>query len=133
MWKGALFPALAVTLISLTVSTYFVGTPGFIGAALASITVLIFFSVSLLVGRITSNANPIMTMALAMFSYFTKLILMAIFLLAVTRLSEPESVDRTSFGISALAITFAWLIGEIRSFFKLRLELSPAHQQVEKN
>ena len=129
MWKGALFPALAVTLISLIVSTYFVGTPGFVGAALASITVLIFFSVSLFVGRMTSNANPITTMALAMFSYFTKLILMAMFLLAVTRLSEPESVGRTSFGISALAITFAWLFGEVRSFFKLRLELSPAEKK----
>ena len=129
MWKGALLPALALTLISLVASTYFVGTPGFIGAALASITVLIFFSVSLFVGRMTSNANPIATMALAMFSYFTKLILMAIFLLAVTRLSEPESVDRTSFGISALAITFAWLFGEVRSFFKLRLELSPAEKK----
>lgn len=129
MWKGALLPALALTLISLVASTYFVGTPGFVGAALASITVLIFFSVSLFVGRMTSNANPITTMALAMFSYFTKLILMAMFLLAVTRLSEPESVDRTSFGISALAITFAWLFGEVRSFFKLRLELSPAEKK----
>jgi hypothetical protein len=54
---------------------------------------------------------------------------MAMFLLAVTRLSEPESVDRTSFGISALAITFAWLFGEVRSFFKLRLELSPAEKK----
>ena len=125
MWKGALLPALAVTPISLVLSTYFAGNPGFLGAALASITVLIFFSVSLFVGRLTSNANPITTMALAMFSYFTKLILMALFLIAVTRLSEPDSVDRTSFGISALAITFAWLIGEVRSFFKLRLELSP--------
>jgi len=85
-------------------------------------------SVSLLVARLTREANPIATMALAMLSYFTKLILMAIFLIAVTRLTEPETVDRTAFGLSALAITFAWLTGEVRSFFKLRLELTPKHE-----
>jgi hypothetical protein len=128
MWKGALLPAISLSFISLIVATIISGLAGFYGAGLASFTVIIFFSVSLLVARLTRDANPIATMALAMFSYFTKLILMALFLLAVTRLTEPETVDRTSFGLSALAITFAWLSGEVRSFFKLRLELTPKHE-----
>jgi ATP synthase protein I len=128
MWKGALIPAIALSAISLIMATLFAGSAGLYGAGLACVTVLIFFSVSLLVARLTRDANPITTMALAMFSYFTKLILMALFLLAVTRLTQPETVDRTSFGLSALAITFAWLTGEVRSFFKLRLELTPKHE-----
>ena len=68
-------------------------------------------------------------MALALMSYFTKLLLIALFLIAVTRLSEPDSLDRSAFGISALVISAAWLSGEVRAFFKLRLELPQPKSQ----
>ena len=128
MWRGALKPAISLSIVSIIIATGFSGISGFYAATLATFTVIIFFSVSLFVARLTRDANPIATMALAMFSYFTKLILMALFLIAVTRLTDPETVDRTAFGLSALAITFAWLAGEVRSFFKLRLELTPKHE-----
>lgn len=123
MWRGALWPALIVTLAAGIISFLTVGGSGLLGALLAAFTVVIFFSVSLLVARFTKDTNPIATMALAMFSYFTKLFLMAIFLILVTRLTEPETVDRRTFGISALAISFAWLGGEVRAFLRLRLQL----------
>jgi uncharacterized membrane protein len=123
MWRGALLPSLVLGLISIIVSTIMRGTPGLFGSALASFTVVIFFSVSLLVARLTKNADPIATLALAMFSYFTKLLLIAGFLIAVTRLTEKSDVDRLSFGISALIIAVGWLAGEVRAFFKLRLQL----------
>lgn len=123
MWRGALLPSLAVSILSAVIAMLTLGKSGLLGAILASFTVLIFFSVSLLVARLTKDSNPITTMALAMFSYFTKLFLMALFLIAVTRLTEPESVDRRAFGISALAIAFAWLGGEVRAFLRLRLQL----------
>ena len=123
MWRGALKPALALSLIAIVVSTFLRGASGFFGSALASFTVVIFFSVSLLVARLTKSADPIATMALAMFSYFTKLLLIAGFLLLVTRLTDEADVDRTSFGVSALVIAAGWLGGEVRAFFKLRLQL----------
>lgn len=123
LWRGALYPALALTVLCVTASSFIVGAPGFLGSALASFTVVIFFSVSLLVGKLTKSADPIATMALAMFSYFTKLLLIAGFLIAVTRLTDEADVDRTSFGVSALVIAAGWLIGEVRAFFKLRLQL----------
>lgn len=124
LWRGALTPSLLVSLLSIVVSTSLIGFPGFWGALLATTTVVIFFSVSMLVSRITKDANPITTMALAMLSYFSKLILMALFLILVTRLTEPGDVDRTAFGVSALLVAIAWLGGEIRVFFRLRLQLS---------
>jgi hypothetical protein len=60
------------------------------------------------------------TMMLAMFSYFAKVIFMGVFLLLITKFTDRSTVDRTSFAISALLITMAWLVGEIRSFMKLR-------------
>ena len=123
MLRGAAIPAVIVAAVMVVIFTLTSGLSGAVGALLATFTVLIFFSVSLLVGLVTKDADPIGTMALAMLSYFTKLLLMAGLLIAVTRLSAPESVDRRAFGLSALAITLAWLTGEVRAFFRLRLQL----------
>ena len=131
--RGALTPSLLVSLLSIVVSTTLIGFPGFWGALLATTTVVIFFSVSMLVSRITKDANPITTMALAMLSYFSKLILMALFLILVTRLTEPGDVDRTAFGVSALLVAIAWLGGEIRAFFPLRLQLSLPENSTDPN
>ena len=129
MWKGALFPSLILSALSILVSTVLLGSSGFFGSLLASFTVVIFFSVSLLVSRLTKSADPISTMALAMFSYFTKLLLIAGFLIAVTRLTDEGDVDRTAFGVSALIVATGWLAGEVRSFFRLRLQLPLPRQE----
>jgi hypothetical protein len=99
------------------------GRSGLYGGVLASLTVIIFFSVHLLVARVSRNLDPLATMALAMFSYFAKVILMGAFLLLVTRYSDKSTIDRGSFAICAILITMAWLFGEIRSFLKLRVQL----------
>ena len=123
LWKGAILPALIVAALSLIVDTILKGMPGFLGGLLASITVIIFFSVHLLVARISRNLDPMATMMLAMFSYLAKVIFMGVFLLLITRFTDRSTVDRTSFAISALLITMAWLVGEIRSFMKLRFQM----------
>jgi ATP synthase protein I len=121
--KGATKPALIVSALVVLVSSLFKGSAGFFAGLLASFVVLIFFSVSLLISRLTKNADPITTFSLAMLSYVTKLTLVAVLLIAVTRLTAEATVDRRSFGIGALLISGAWLIGEIRAFLSLRLEL----------
>ena len=123
MMRGALVPSFIVAILAIIVATVFRESSGFWGSMLASLVVVIFFSVSLLVGRFTKSVDPITTMAVAIFSYFTKLLLIAGFLLLVTRTTSSTSVDRTSFGVSALAVAIAWLAGEVRAFFALRLQL----------
>ena len=123
LWRGALKPALLVATLTIALSWFVKGAPGLWGALLASFVVVIFFSVSLLVARLTKSADPISTMALAMFSYFTKLLLIAGFLIVVTKVTSPESVNRVAFGASAIAVALAWLAGEVRAFFSLRLQL----------
>jgi hypothetical protein len=121
--KGATKPALIVSVLVILVSSLVKGSAGFFAGLLASFVVLIFFSVSLFISRLTKNADPITTFSLAMLSYVTKLTLVAVLLIAVTRLTAEDTVDRRSFGIGALLISGAWLIGEIRAFLNLRLEL----------
>jgi ATP synthase protein I len=123
LWRGALVPALILAALSLILGTILRATPGFWGALLASFTVIIFFSVHLLISKLSTNLDPIATMALAMFSYFAKVILMGALLLIVTKTTSPQTVDRATFAIAALSITTAWLAGEIRAFMKLRITL----------
>ena len=116
-------PAGVVAAFALIVDTVIKGKSGFLGGLLASITVIIFFSVHLLVARISRNLDPMATMMLAMFSYFAKVIFMGVFLVLITKFTDRSTVDRISFAISALLITMAWLVGEIRSFMKLRFQM----------
>jgi fructose-specific phosphotransferase system IIC component len=121
--RSAIFPATIAAALSLVVVTVFNGRSGFLGGLLASITVIIFFSVQLLVARISRDLDPTLTMLLAMISYFAKVILMGVFLVLIGRFTDRSTVDRTSFAISALVITMIWLATEIRSFTKIRFQM----------
>ena len=121
--RSAILLATISAALSLVAVTFFNGRSGFFGGLLASITVIIFFSVQLLVARVSRDLDPTLTMLLAMISYFAKVILMGVFLVLIGRFTDRSTVDRTSFAISALVITMTWLTTEIRSFTKLRFQM----------
>ena len=123
LWRGALIPASVVAILSIAVGLIIRGSSGLWGALLASFTVILYFSVHLFISKISQNLDPMATMALAMFSYFAKVILMGALLLVVTKTTSPDLVDRPTFAVAALSITVAWLAGEIRAFVKLRFQL----------
>jgi hypothetical protein len=110
-------------------STFIQGLSGFNGALLAQAVVLIYFLVHIFVSKISRNLDPMSTMALAMFSYFAKFLLLGAFLWALTTYTDRSSIDRTSFGVTAIALTFAWLGGEIASYLKLKTHLPLPHDQ----
>ena len=121
--KGAIVPALAVGLVGLIASTAAKGLAGFYVALLAQVVVVIFFAVHLLVSKASEKMDPTTVMVLAMLSYFIKiLVLGAIFLLVLINVSA-KTLNRTCFGAVAIAVIIAWLGGEIRAFFKLRMQM----------
>ena len=123
MWRGAIVPSTIVALIAVVGSTIVRHKPGFLGALIGSATVIIFLGIHLLISAISKNLDPIAVMGIAMFSYFAKVLVMGALLLIVSKATAPATVDRTTFAIAALAITAAWLAGEIRAFFKLKIGL----------
>ena len=125
--KGALTPTLIIGLIALLASTAIQGRAGLYGSLLAQIVVLIYFIVHIFISRISRNLDPMSTMALALFSYFAKFLLLGAFLWLLTQYTSRQSIDRTSFGVSAIALTFAWLGGEIASYLKLKTHLPLPH------
>ncbi len=70
LWRGAIVSASITAVILIIIIGFINGKSGLVGAVLASFTVLIFFSIHLLVARISRDLDPMITMALAMFSYF---------------------------------------------------------------
>jgi ATP synthase protein I len=126
---GALKPTLIIGIIAITLFSFIRGLSGFYGALLAQFIVVIYFVIHILVSRLTRNLDPMSTMAMAMTSYFAKLILLGLFLWALGNFTDREVIDRPSFAISAFATTFAWLGGEIASYLKLKthLPLPPKH------
>jgi hypothetical protein len=123
MLRGALIPSFVVGIIAIGISTFFVGQPGFLGALIAQCVVIIYFAIHIGVSRIARNLDPMSTMALAVFSYFAKLLFLGVFLYLLSTLTSRETINRTSFGATAIALTFAWLGGEIASYMKLRIHL----------
>ena len=121
--RGALIPSLAVGVIAIIISTITQGAPGFMGALLAQLVVVMYFAVHIGVSKISRNLDHMSTMSLSLFSYFAKFILLGAFLYVLTRMTSRESIDRGAFGITAITLTFTWLGGEIRSYLKLKLHL----------
>jgi hypothetical protein len=121
--SGAFIPTLLVGLIGIGISSFFAGLNGFSAALLAQFVVLIYFLINFLVFKLSSTMEPRATMALALFSYFSKLLLLAIFLFGITSFISPELFNRTVFGINAIVLTITWLIGEVRKFLRLKNHL----------
>ena len=121
--RGVFVPTLVTSVVALAAATAVKGTNGLLGALLAQFVVVIFFIIHIAVSRLTRNLDPITTMAMALFSYFAKLFGLGLLLWAIAKFTDRATIDRISFGITALALTIAWLWGEIASFMKLRLHL----------
>lgn len=121
--KGALLPTAVVGVLAIAIATYLEGRAGLFGALLAQVVVLIYFALHILVSKISTNLDPVTTMSLAMFSYFAKFLALGAFLWLLGRFTSETLVDRRSFGIAAVALTFAWLGGEVASYLKLKTHL----------
>lgn len=123
MLKGALLPTVIVGAGCIVLFSLLKGLHGFYGAMVAQVVVVIFFLVHLLISKLSRNLDPMATMALAMFSYFAKVMVMGAFLLVLTKFTSRDVIDRTSFGVTAIVLTAAWLGGEIKSYLSLKVHL----------
>ena len=121
--RGALIPTFAVGFLGIILATLIRGRAGLFGALLAQLVVVMYFTVHIMVSSISRKLDPMTTFALAMFSYFAKIALLGLFLWVLTRFTSRASIDRASFGLVSIALTVAWLGGEIRSFLKLQIHL----------
>ena len=99
--RGAIVSTLLAGAIAIALFSVLRGLSGFYGALLAQFIVAIYFVVHIVVSRLSRDLDPISTMAMAMTSYFAKLVFLGLFLWALGKYTDREVIDRLSFGISA--------------------------------
>lgn len=121
--RGAFVPTLAVSLVAIAASAVIQGKSGFWGALLAQFVVIIFFVIHIAVSRMTRNLDQSRPWQWRCFSYFAKLFALGALLWAISKYTDRATINRTAFGVTAVALTIAWLWGEIASYMKLRLHL----------
>jgi len=97
-------------------------------ALLAGGVVVIFFGISLALGRFTRKVSPSSTMALAMASYFGKLILLGALLLSLRKVG---GIDHVFFGVTAVTSVILWLVGEVTAFLRMRIPTLILDETVE--
>ena len=62
-------------------------------------------------------------MVFAMLSFFIKVVILGVVFLVVLANVGTETLNRTCFGIVAIAVIVAWLTGEVRAFFSIRMQM----------
>lgn len=120
---GAIIPAFIVGAIGLIASSVAKGFAGFWGAALAQVVVIVFFAVHLILSKTSEKMDPTSVMVLAMLSYFVKILILGVIFFLVLANVGSKTLNRSAFGVVAIAVIIAWLTGEIRAFFALRMQM----------
>lgn len=113
--KGAILPALIVGTSGTLFASFFAGVTGLFAGLAALLIVLLFFVIHLLIASTTRTLDPRLTFAFVALSFFTKLVGMAGFMVALAR----TSIDRPWFAGVAFATAAAWLVGEMFAYRRM--------------
>lgn len=102
---------LILALAFLTVFSLLAGWPGFWGALIGSVAVIIFFGSTVAVIGPIATWYPHLSLAFALTFYMTKaLVLAALFILLRTREHLDAAVDDHALAITLIASSIGWLI-----------------------
>jgi ATP synthase protein I len=116
--RGAAIPTAVAGVVAIAIATAVVGTKGLIGAALATLLVMGFFTFGqVALDRLTRN-NPQMLMASALLVYTTQILLVGI-VLAVFK--NTTLFDTKTFGFTLLGCALIWTGFQVRGAMKAKM------------
>jgi ATP synthase protein I len=105
--------AAAVGILATVLAAALRGVEGAIGAAAATILVLVFFSVGQVVLGAVLRSNPQMAMTVALMTYLVKIGVLFVFIILF---AETTLFDTKVFAATVVACTVAWTIAEVWVF-----------------
>ncbi|MGK5550999.1 hypothetical protein ACSNOI_05235 [Actinomadura kijaniata] len=122
--RGAALPSGLAGIVALVVGLVLAGSKGMLGAALGTITVLAFFTISVVAVSYASKISPQMMFAAAVFSYLAKLLVMFALIAAF---KDATAWNPRVFAYTVIALTLVWIGAEIRASLKVKtLYVDPA-------
>lgn len=102
-----------VGVIAMVVGQIMAGTQGFIGAAVAALIVIVFFSAGQFVlGRVLAT-NPQIALTVALTLYLAKI---GVLLILIIVLAGTTAFNTNVFALTILACTLAWTMAEVWIF-----------------
>lgn len=116
--RGAALPTAAAGVIAVITSALVSGLEGAIGAVIAPVIVVIFFSISQLVVSWASRISPQTMMLAALVSYVLKVLAVLGFVIA---LGNATFLDTKAFAWSVVACTLVWIAAEVRLMKRMRV------------
>jgi ATP synthase protein I len=117
MQRHALLVSVPLAVAAVVLGAVLRGTPGLVGALLGVALGLAAGLVTTLVMRGTARTSPAGVMIGAMTSLAGKILLLMLFLVAFR---ETTLFDNRAFGFSLLAVTLAWIAGEVVGFVRAK-------------
>jgi ATP synthase protein I len=115
--RGAAIPSALAGVAAVLAGLLLAGVKGALGAAIATVVVIAFFSISVVAVSYASKISAQMMFAAAVFSYITKIFVMFALVAAFQNVTLWNS---EAFGWSVIALTLVWIAAEIRVTLKTK-------------
>ncbi|GAB2849689.1 hypothetical protein GCM10022221_56440 [Actinocorallia aurea] len=111
LFAGAALPVSLAGVVAIAVGSVVGGVEGALGAALASVAVIAFFSLSAYVVNWASKISPQTVLLAGLASYVLKVLAMMVLVSAVKGVTVFDTVV---FGWTVVALAVAWIVAEFR-------------------
>ncbi|MFI7640009.1 hypothetical protein [Nonomuraea sp. NPDC049400] len=116
--KSAAIPTMAVGVVAVAVSLLMAGGKGALGAAIGTLLVGVFFSISVVAVSYAARISPQMMAIAAMLSYLVKVIAIMVVL---SSFRDTTAWNNQAFAWSVVVCTLVWTGFEVRAFMKTKL------------
>ncbi|MBO2448171.1 hypothetical protein J4573_13790 [Actinomadura barringtoniae] len=116
--RGAAIPSALAGVAAVLAGLLLAGAKGALGAAIATVVVIVFFSISVVAVSYASKISAQLMFAAAVFSYITKIFVM---FALVALLDGVTAWNSSAFAWSVIALTLVWIGAEIRTTLKTKM------------
>ncbi|MER6942735.1 hypothetical protein ABT294_01810 [Nonomuraea sp. NPDC000554] len=116
--KSAALPTLAVGVVAVVVALLLSGGKGALGAAVGTLLVGVFFSISVVAVSYASRISPQMMAIAAMGSYLVKVV---VIMLMLATFGDTTAWNSRAFAWSVVVCTIVWTAFEVRAFIKTKM------------
>ncbi|MER6002344.1 hypothetical protein ABT120_27490 [Nonomuraea angiospora] len=116
--KSAAIPTFAVGVVAVAVSLLAVGGKGALGAAIGTLLVGVFFSISVVAVSYAARVSPQMMAIAAMVSYLVKVVAIMVVLASFR---DTTAWNTQAFAWTVVVCTLVWTGFEVRAFMKTKI------------
>ncbi|MET7338145.1 hypothetical protein [Nonomuraea sp. NPDC005650] len=116
--KSAAIPTFAVGVVAVAVSLLTIGGKGALGAAIGTLLVGVFFSISVIAVSYAARVSPQLMAIAAMVSYLVKVVAIMVVLASFR---DTTAWNTQAFAWTVVVCTLVWTGFEVRAFMKTKM------------